>query len=64
MDASESEKFWKMLFEDMEPKFSEEGSDEQATFVEMRSKKPLLTSNWKGTVLKASSGITAKNSRR
>jgi hypothetical protein len=64
MDASESEKFWKMLFEDMEPKFSEEESDEQATFIEMRSKKALLTSDWKGAVPKASSGITAKNSRR
>jgi hypothetical protein len=31
-----------MLFEDMEPKFSEEENDEQATFVEMRSVKSCL----------------------
>jgi hypothetical protein len=37
-----------MLFEDMEPKFSEEGSDEQATFVETRSKKPCLHRTRKG----------------
>jgi hypothetical protein len=48
MDANESERFWKMLFEDMELKFSEEGSDEQATFVGMRLKKPCLHRTGKG----------------
>ena len=52
-----------MLFEDTEPKFSEEGSNEQATFVEMRSKKPCVHRT-RGTVLRASSGLIAKNTQQ
>ena len=44
-----------MLFEDMEPKFSEEGSDEQTTFVE-RDRRSLAYTGPEKDSTRASSG--------